>query len=167
MIYSKVFGSCQSGSRDLETPETTRSSVLFDRKLGSGENIFPCNRSNRKSEVGGSERSARNREIVSFRVVRACARLAMPSQFPGQTVKKKKKKKCLSLFPLSPMAFPFSLRGWLFPFPTPLPPTSYPTLIGFIGIDIYIYIYTQRRIRLPSSSPATVLGEGGQPMNSN
>ena len=61
-----------------------------------------------------------NREIVSFRVLRA--RGAYVRSDPGEKVRS-------ALFP-----FPFSLfRREAFPFPFPRPPTSYPASAGFIG----------------------------------
>ena len=43
----------------------------------------------------------------------------------------------LSLFPFAPPAFPFSLKTHPFSLETPpIPQSSYPTLVGFIGMNI-------------------------------
>ena len=60
----------------------------------------------------------------SFRVVRACVRaVRMPSE-----IRARNRVRAPSLFPFAVGCFPFSLES------PPLPPTSYPTLVGLIGI---------------------------------
>ena len=78
----------------------------------------------------------RNREIVSCRAVRAYvrARGAWSSEISG--------KAWVVLFPFSLLPrrpFPFPLRPIPFPLrPPPSPQSSYPTLVGFIGIYLHI-----------------------------
>ena len=74
-----------------------------------------------------------SREIVSCRAARACVRaIWLPSG-----VRSQKWLPPFSLFPLWPAEL--SLVGFwgdeLSLFPSPHPPTSYPTLVGLIGIN--------------------------------
>ena len=86
----------------LDDSEGQEENALFFRYLTMVVHCWYLWQS-RASEVGGSERSARNREIVSFRVVRACVRTRAVSyarSVPGQIVTKT----------IPPFPFPFSRR---------------------------------------------------------
>ena len=74
------------------------------------------------SEVGGGVRPG-NRFVLCVRARAVC----IPSeiQAPNRATPP-------SLFPFPPRAFPFSLVGF------PLPPTSYPTSVGLIGIGYWL-----------------------------